>query len=36
VFVAHDLNPRAMTAQVKGYVQAQSWFPQLTSVSMAP
>ena len=36
VFVAHDLNPRAMTSRVKGYVQAQSWFPQLTSVTMAP
>jgi ABC-type transport system substrate-binding protein len=36
IFIAHDLNPRAMTAQVKGYVQAQSWFPQLTSVYMAP
>ena len=36
VFIAHDLNPRAMTPQVKGYVQAQSWFPQFTSISMVP
>ena len=35
VFVAHDLAPRAMSKQVRGYVQAQSWFPQLTSVFMA-
>ncbi len=36
VFIAHDLAPRAMTPAVRGYVQAQSWFPQLTSVWMAP
>ncbi|WP_158747750.1 ABC transporter substrate-binding protein [Acidisphaera sp. L21] len=36
VFIAHDLNPRSMSPQVKGFVQAQSWFPQLTSVYMAP
>ena len=36
VFVAHDLNPRAMSQKVLGFVQAQSWFPQLTSVRMAP
>ena len=34
VFVAHDLNPRAMSPRVRGYVQAQSWFPQLTDLYM--
>ncbi len=30
VFIVHDLNPRAMTARVKGFVQPQSWFVDLT------
>jgi peptide/nickel transport system substrate-binding protein len=32
VFIVHDLNPRAMSSKVKGYVQAQSWFQDLTPV----
>jgi ABC-type transport system substrate-binding protein len=32
VFIVHDLNPRAMSSKVKGYVQAQSWFQDLTQV----
>ncbi|HKC99877.1 MAG TPA: ABC transporter substrate-binding protein, partial [Methylomirabilota bacterium] len=35
IFVAHDLNPRAMTAKVKGFVPPQSWFVDLTQVSVA-
>jgi peptide/nickel transport system substrate-binding protein len=34
VWVAHDLNPRAMSPKVQGFVQAQSWFQDLTPVSM--
>lgn len=30
VFIVHDLNPRALSPKVKGYVQAQSWFQDLT------
>jgi peptide/nickel transport system substrate-binding protein len=30
VFIVHDLNPRALSSKVKGYVQAQSWFQDLT------
>ena len=30
VWIVHDLNPRAMTPKVKGFVQAQSWFQDLT------
>ena len=26
LFVAHDLNPRALSPKVHGFVQAQSWF----------
>ena len=36
IFVAHDLNPRAMSPNVQGFVQAQSWFQDLTPVSVTP
>jgi ABC-type transport system substrate-binding protein len=36
IFVAHDLNPRAMSPKVTGFVQAQSWFQDLTPVSVTP
>ena len=32
VFIVHDLNPRAMSPRVKGFVQAQSWFQDLTPI----
>ena len=32
IFIVHDLNPRALSPKVKGYVQAQSWFQDLTPV----
>jgi peptide/nickel transport system substrate-binding protein len=32
VFIVHDLNPRALSPKVKGFVQAQSWFQDLTPV----
>lgn len=32
IWVVHDLNPRAMSPKVKGFVQAQSWFQDLTTV----
>jgi peptide/nickel transport system substrate-binding protein len=34
LFIVHDLNPRAMSAKVKGFVSPQSWFVDLTLVSM--
>jgi peptide/nickel transport system substrate-binding protein len=34
-FIVHDLNPRAMSPRVKGFVQAQSWQQDLTSVDIA-
>jgi ABC-type transport system substrate-binding protein len=34
VYIAHDLNPRAMSPKVKGFVQAQSWFQDLTPIVM--
>jgi len=32
VWIVHDLNPRALAPKVKGYVEAQSWFQDLTPV----
>jgi peptide/nickel transport system substrate-binding protein len=34
LFIVHDLNPRAMTKRVQGFVSAQSWFLDLTLVTM--
>lgn len=34
MFAAHDLNPRAMSKNVKGFVQAQSWFQDLTPIDL--
>ena len=34
IFVAHDVNPRAMSPKVHGFIQAQSWFQDLTPVSV--
>lgn len=34
LFVAHDVAPRAMSKKVHGFVQAQNWFQDFTSVSM--
>ena len=36
IFVVHDVNPRALSPKVKGFVQAQAWFQDLTPVSVAP
>jgi peptide/nickel transport system substrate-binding protein len=34
LFVTHDLNPRALSPRVKGFVQAQSWFQDLTPITI--
>jgi peptide/nickel transport system substrate-binding protein len=34
LYIVHDLNPRAMHRRVQGFVSAQSWFLDLTTVSM--
>lgn len=34
LFVAHDTGPRAMSDKVTGFVQAKSWFQDLTPVHM--
>src|ERR1700686_944847 len=34
IYIVHDLNPRAMSPKVKGFVSPQSWFIDLTLVSI--
>jgi ABC-type transport system substrate-binding protein len=34
LFIVHDLNPRAMSKRVQGFVSAQSWFVDLTLVGV--
>jgi hypothetical protein len=34
LFIVHDLNPRAFSSHVEGFVSAQSWFQDLTLVSI--
>ncbi len=36
IFVVHDLNPRALSPEVHGFVQAQNWFQDLTPISVSP
>ena len=35
LMVTHDVNPRAMSAKVKGFVQARNWFQNFSSITMA-
>ncbi len=35
LFVAHDVGPRAMRSEVQGFVQAKSWFQDITPVWMS-
>ncbi len=34
LWIVHDLNPRAMSKNVKGFVSAQSWFQDFTPVTL--
>ncbi|MGX5666665.1 ABC transporter substrate-binding protein [Rhizobium daejeonense] len=36
LMVTHDVNPRAMTDKVKGFVQAQNWFQDFSPVTVDP
>lgn len=35
VMITHDVNPRAMSPKVKGFVQAQNWFQDFSKITMA-
>jgi len=34
LFIVSDLNPRALAPNVKGFVQAQSWFQDITPITI--
>ncbi|SJZ47534.1 ABC-type transport system, substrate-binding protein [Enhydrobacter aerosaccus] len=34
LFVTHDVNPRAMSTKVTGFVQAQNWFQDFSPITM--
>ncbi|MDR3472921.1 MAG: ABC transporter substrate-binding protein [Devosia sp.] len=36
LFIVHDLNPRALSPKLKGFVQAQSWFQDMTPIVVEP
>jgi peptide/nickel transport system substrate-binding protein len=36
VYIVHDLNPRALSPKLSGFVQAQSWFQDLTPIVVSP
>ena len=36
IFVTHDLNPRALSPRLSGFVQAQSWYQDLTPIVVRP
>ncbi len=35
LWIVHDINPRAISPKVKGFVQAKSWFQDLTPITIA-
>ena len=35
LMVTHDVNPRAMSSKVKGFVQAQNWFQDCSPITMS-
>ena len=36
IFIVHDLNPRALSPKIKGFVQAQNWFQDMTPIEVLP
>jgi ABC-type transport system substrate-binding protein len=36
IWVAHDVNPRALSPKLHGFVQAQSWLQDLTPITVSP
>jgi peptide/nickel transport system substrate-binding protein len=35
IYIVHDLNPRALSPKLSGFVQAQSWFQDLTPITIS-
>jgi ABC-type transport system substrate-binding protein len=36
LFIVSDLNPRALSPKLSGFVQAQSWFQDITPIVVSP
>ncbi len=36
IYVVHDVNPRALSPKVQGFVQAQNWFQDMTPIKVLP
>jgi peptide/nickel transport system substrate-binding protein len=36
VWIAHDVNPRALSPKLHGFIQAKNWFQDLTPVTVGP
>jgi ABC-type transport system substrate-binding protein len=36
IWVVHDLNPRALSPKVHGFVQSQNWFQDMTPITVDP
>jgi peptide/nickel transport system substrate-binding protein len=36
IWVAHDLNARALSPKLRGFRQAQSWYQDLTTITVTP
>ena len=36
IWIVHDLNPRALAGNLHGFVQAQSWYQDLTPITVGP
>jgi hypothetical protein len=36
LWVVHDLNPRALAPNLHGFKQAQSWYQDLTPITVSP
>jgi peptide/nickel transport system substrate-binding protein len=35
LWAVHDINPRALSPKVQGFVQSQSWFQDMTPITIA-
>jgi peptide/nickel transport system substrate-binding protein len=36
IYVVHDINPRALSPKIKGFVQSQNWFQDMTPIVVLP
>jgi ABC-type transport system substrate-binding protein len=36
IYIVHDINPRALSPKVKGFVQSQNWFQDMTPIEVLP